>query len=123
MRPRSVVVNTPAPPAWVEIKREDAGLVCLSAHGEFDLATTDVLRIPLLRQLLAAQRAVAIDMSDVSFVDVVAVDMLVAMQQDFISAGSTLLIINPSRQVSRLLRLAGLDHKLLAAHRAAALNC
>jgi anti-sigma B factor antagonist len=106
-----------APTAWVEIEREDDRLVHLSAHGEFDVATAETLRLPLLSQLLAGRRAVALDMSAVTFVDVVVIDMLVGAQQDYIASGATLLITNPSRQVSRLMHLAGLDRKLLAAHR------
>lgn len=108
-----------APVARVEVNRDDERLVRLSAHGEFDIATVEILRVPLLRQLLNGRRAVALDMSAVTFVDVVAVDMLVDAQREFFAAGSTLLITNPSRQVSRLLRLAGLDRRLLAAHRGA----
>jgi len=107
------------PAAWVEVIREDERLARLSAHGEFDVATTDTLRDALLRQLLSGRRAVALDMSEVSFVDVVAVDLLIDIQQEFTRVGATLFITDPSRQVSRLLRLAGLDRKLLAAHRSA----
>lgn len=107
--------------ARVDVERADDRLAWLSAHGEFDLATTDALRMPLLRQLLIGRHAVVLDMSAVSFVDVVAIDTLVEMQRDFIAAGATLLITNPSRQVSRLLALAGLERTLLAADRAAAL--
>ncbi len=108
------------PIAWVDIGREDDRLVYLTAHGEFDIATVDTLRLPLMQQLLAGRRAVALDMSAVSFVDVAAIDAITDAQQVFIASGATLLITNPSRQVSRLLRLTGLDRKLLAAHREAA---
>lgn len=111
-----------APIAWVEVDRDDDRLVRLSAHGEFDVATAETLRVPLLRQLLAGRRAVALDMSAVCFVDVVAIDLIVEAQQDYLASGATLLITNPSRQVSRLLHLAGLDRKLLAAHRNAGMG-
>lgn len=123
MRSSAVYVAEVPSPARVDVIREDDTLVCLAAVGEFDLATTDALRGPLLRQLLSGRRAVALDMSEVSFIDVVTVDMLLGAQHDFIAAGATLLITNPSRQVSRLLRLAGLDRKLLATYRAASLDC
>lgn len=119
MRASSVFTHHPAPPAWVEITRHNGLLTCLAAHGEFDLATLDALRLPLVRQLLSGCRAVALDMSDVGFVDVVAIEMLFATQQDFMAAGSTLLITNPSRQVARLLHLAGLDRRLIATQTAA----
>jgi anti-sigma B factor antagonist len=109
------------PVAWVDIGREDDRLVYLTAHGEFDIATVDVLRVPLMQQLLAGRRAVALDMSAVSFMDVAAIDVITDAQQDFIACGATLLVTNPSRQVSRLLRLTGLDRKLLAAYRDASL--
>jgi anti-anti-sigma regulatory factor len=50
---------------------------------------------------------------------VVTIDMLIEVQRDYIAAGATLLITNPSPQVSRLLGLAGLDRRLLHAHEAA----
>ena len=117
--PRDVSASG-SPVAWVEVGREDDRLVYLTAHGEFDIATADLLKSPLLRQLLAGRRAVALDMSAVTFADGAAIDVITDAQQDFIAAGATLLISNPSRQVSRLLRLTGLDRKLLAAHRDAA---
>jgi anti-anti-sigma factor len=100
----------------VSVEREDDRLVRLSAHGEFDLATADALRMSLLAQLVAGRRAVALDMSTVSFIDLVTVDTLVKAQRKFIADGATLLITNPSRPVSRLLRLAGLDWQLLTGH-------
>jgi anti-anti-sigma regulatory factor len=59
-------------------------------------------------------------MSAVTFIDVVTIDLLIEAQRDYIAAGATLLITNPSPQVSRLLGLAGLDRRLLEAHQAAA---
>jgi len=119
--PRDVSASvTGAPVAWVDVGREDDRLVHLSAHGEFDIATVDVLRLALRQQLRAGRRSVALDLSAVTFMDVAGIDVIADAQQDFIASGATLLITNPSRQVSRLLRFAGLDNKLLAAHRDAA---
>lgn len=115
--PNLPVAAPHAPIARVVVDRDDDRRTYLSAHGEFDLANAETLRIPLMRYLLAGRRAVVLDMSAVSFVDVVAVDMLSDAQQDYIAAGATLLLINPSRQVSRLLQLSGLDNRLLTAHR------
>lgn len=120
MTSSSPIANLGAIPiARVDVDRADDRLAWLSAHGEFDLATTDALRLPLVRQLLNGRRAIALNMSAVTFIDVVAVDALVEIQRDFLAAGATLLITNPSRQVSRLLALTGLDRTLLAAYRVA----
>jgi anti-sigma B factor antagonist len=105
--------------AWIDVERENERLAYLSAHGELDVASSGTLRNTLVRQLVSGSRAVALDMSAVTFIDVVTIDMLIEAQRDYIAAGATLLITNPSPQVSRLLGLAGLDRRLLHAHEAA----
>jgi anti-sigma B factor antagonist len=104
--------------AWIDVDRENERLAYLSAHGELDIATSETLRNSLIRQLVSGSRAVALDMSAVTFIDVVTIDLLIEAQRDYIAAGATLLITNPSPQVSRLLGLAGLDRRLLHAHQA-----
>jgi anti-sigma B factor antagonist len=106
--------------AWIAVERENERLVHLSAHGELDVASAETLRTSLVGPLVSGRRAVALDMSAVTFIDVVTIDMLIEAQRAYMSAGATLLITNPSPQVSRLLGLAGLDRRLLEAHHATA---
>jgi anti-sigma B factor antagonist len=108
--------------AWIDVDRENERLAHLSVHGELDVASSETLRASLVRQLVSGSRAVALDMSAVTFIDVVTMDMLIDAQRDYIAAGATLLITNPSAQVARLLGLAGLDRRLLDAHRAPAMS-
>jgi anti-sigma B factor antagonist len=104
---------TPAPPAEITLERDDPKHVRMSVRGELDVANADLLGRALRIQLARGRRVVSLDMSEVAFIDVVAMETILGIQQAFQACDGTLFVIDPSRPVGRLLHLAGLESQLI----------
>lgn len=81
----------------------------VSLEGELDIATTPALRERLLNVFRPGVRLLVIDLSGVSFCDVSALAVLVATQRRAGRLGITVRLSAPRPQVTRLLRVTGLD--------------
>jgi anti-anti-sigma factor len=81
----------------------------VSLEGELDIATTPALRERLLNVFRPGARLLVIDLSGVSFCDVSALAVLVATQRRAGRLGITVRLSAPRPQVTRLLRVTGLD--------------
>ena len=80
-----------------------------SLEGELDIATTPALRERLLNVFRPGVRLLVIDLSGVSFCDVSALAVLVATQRRARRLGITVRLSAPRPQVTKLLRVTGLD--------------
>jgi anti-anti-sigma factor len=80
-----------------------------SLEGELDIATTPALRERLLNVFRPGVRLLVIDLSSVSFCDVSALAVLVATQRRATRLGITVRLSAPRPQVTKLLRVTGLD--------------
>lgn len=80
-----------------------------SLEGELDIATTPALRERLLNVFRPGVRLLVIDLSGVSFCDVSALAVLVATQRRAGRLGITVRLSAPRPQVTKLLRVTGLD--------------
>jgi anti-sigma B factor antagonist len=78
-------------------------------EGELDIATTPVLRERLLNVSRPGMRLLVIDLSGLSFCDVSALAVLVATQRRARTLGTTVRLAGPRPQVTKLLRVTGLD--------------
>lgn len=74
--------------------------------AEIDLLSAGVLRQEL-SAAVARSRSVAVDMSDVAFMNSVGVGVLIAAQHRLASQGGQLVVRNASAALVRLLRVAG----------------
>jgi anti-sigma B factor antagonist len=79
-------------------------------EGELDIATTPALRERLLNVFRPGVRLLVIDLSGLSFCDVSALAVLVATQRRGTRLGITVRLAAPRPQVTKLLRVTGLDH-------------
>jgi len=77
--------------------------------GDFDLATTPLLRDRLLSVLAAGGRLLIIDLSGVSFFDASALTVLIGTQRRARVLGMTVRLVAPRPQLAKLLRITGLD--------------
>ena len=98
----------PRPAASVVVDRISGPRATLSAHGEFDVSNSQVLSGAVLAQLDAHRRSVALDLSDVGFIDVTAIEGLLLAQRAFRSCEAALVLTNMNRQTSRVVRLIDL---------------
>ena len=80
-----------------------------SLEGELDIATTPALRERLLNVFRPGVRLLVIDLSGLSFCDVSALAVLVATQRRASRLGITVRLAGPRPQVTKLLRVTGLD--------------
>jgi anti-anti-sigma factor len=80
-----------------------------SLEGELDIATTPALRERLLNVFRPGVRLLVIDLSGLSFCDVSALAVLIATQRRARRLGITVRLAAPRPQVTKLLRITGLD--------------
>jgi anti-sigma B factor antagonist len=78
-------------------------------EGELDIATTPALRKRLLNVFRPGVRLLVIDLSGLSFCDVSALAVLIATQRRASRLGTTVRLAAPRPQVTKLLRITGLD--------------
>jgi len=96
--------------AGVEDEDEDdaAGVRVVRLGGELDAFSAPSLRDDLHREVVARPAVVALDLSDLEFLGVAALSVLVDMQQLADEAGTAMLLVgSPAPLVERLLGLVG----------------
>jgi anti-anti-sigma factor len=89
------------------------GAVCLRAAGEFDVATLPILEYALARASTAALD-VQLDLSGVTFFDAASLGALVDTRRMLIEDGRTFTIVNPTRTVTKLLKITELEGLLVS---------
>ena len=92
-----------------ETDREELadGSVRISAHGELDLATASALAEALSDCDPDDHGRLVLDLADVPFIDATGLRVLIEARRRRVRAGGDLVIEHPSRQVTRLLDIAG----------------
>jgi anti-anti-sigma factor len=81
-------------------------------EGELDIATTPALRERLLGVLGLGVRLLIIDLSGVSFCDAAGLAALIGTQRRARARGITVRLAAPRPQLTKLLRITGLDRSL-----------
>jgi anti-anti-sigma factor len=90
--------------------RREPGHTVLAVSGELDLATTSALHDRMVNVLKETTTPLIIDLSGVSFCDATGLALLVGVKRRAKLRGLTVLLAGPRRNVSKLLRITGLDH-------------
>jgi anti-sigma B factor antagonist len=89
--------------------RRTSGHTVLAVIGELDIATTASLRDRIVNVLKETTSPVIIDLSGVSFCDATGLALLVGAQRRAKLHGLSIVLAGPRRNVSKLLRITGLD--------------
>lgn len=87
----------------------------VAAIGEVDAASADVLRAAIFDVIEGGQPKVAVDMSEVSFIDSSGLRVLIAGFKAAESAGGALSVRAPSDAVRRLLEITGQLERFVSA--------
>lgn len=95
----------------LSVHRAD-GLVTLEAVGDLDLDTAPKLLTEVVRQLDAGMTELVIDLTALEFIDSSGLGTLVGCWRRAQQAGATLIVANPSDDVSMTLAITGLDQIL-----------
>ncbi len=85
------------------------GEVCIELHGELDRGTTLTLARELLPLEREAATSVVLDLTDLSFVDVGGLKLILEAARHLRATGGQLTLANPSPAVRRLLELTAID--------------
>lgn len=86
---------------------EEGGQTLITAVGEVDAASADVLRGAIFEAIDAGQSKIGVDMNEVSFIDSSGLRVLIAGYKAAEGAGGALTVKSPSDAVVRLLEITG----------------
>jgi anti-sigma B factor antagonist len=95
----------------VDVRSEGADL-WVEAHGEIDISTSPKWEAAIVDGLTTGPKRILIDMHGVSFIDSSGLAVLVRSDARADSQGCRLIVRAPTRQVDRVLALAGLSRHL-----------
>jgi len=93
----------------------EQGVVVVTATGDLDIHTADVLRRELARQLDAAATNLAIDIRQVTFMDSTGLCVLIGALKKAKACGGTLCLVNDQPRHETVLRVSGLN-RVFAIH-------
>jgi anti-sigma B factor antagonist len=86
----------------------DNNVLKISINGDLDIDNTDSLREKISTSL-AANTAIALDMSDISYIDSSGVAALIEIRQKADNVGKEFKLLKPSESVVSVLKMAKLD--------------
>lgn len=98
-------------PATVDI-RNVGDRFTLELHGEFDVATVDVLTNALRHVNVRGPALVAVDLRDATFFGLTALDAVLAAHAELAARGCMLDLVNTTRSVGKMLTALDAEHLL-----------
>lgn len=101
------------PRCHVEVRRRRRRVI-LVVSGELDIASAQLVRRELDQLRHSGCQEVAVDLSEVSFMDAAGVRLLLGARAQAARDGFSVIVAAASRQVCRIFRLTGTDHLLAA---------
>jgi anti-sigma B factor antagonist len=104
-------VNGHSPDQIAIVSRRLAHGIVLVLSGEIDLATAPAVERELLRAV-ESRDLVAIDLSNISFMDSTGIHVIIKAHQRLRERGGRLLVVQGPPQVTRIFELTGLNDHL-----------
>jgi anti-sigma B factor antagonist len=102
----------PSEPAFLEIVDRVEGSAATRLSGDLDIVTSDDVKRDLAQLVDDGHVALALDLSDVGFVDSSGLGVLVAIHRHAASSGGELVIRSVPPQVQRLFEITRLSDLL-----------
>ena len=87
----------------------EAGHHVIAVRGEIDLFTAPELKQALTEAIEGGEHRVAIDLTDVSFLDSTALGVLIGAVKRLRSRGGALAIVNTEPSIAKTFEITGLD--------------
>jgi anti-sigma B factor antagonist len=98
----------PRPLFAITFREDEAGpVICIS--GEVDLAAAPPLRDSLMAAIDISQGPVTVDLAEVTFMDSTGLSVLISAHKRLDSEGRQLRLRSPSAEITRVVKLSGLD--------------
>jgi anti-sigma B factor antagonist len=91
------------------------GIPVVAVRGELDLATTDRTVRYVTDVIDSGARQVRVDLSGLAFCDACGLGALIRIAAHAERAGCRLELVKPSRAAARIMRITGVDERLLTA--------
>jgi anti-anti-sigma factor len=88
------------------------GHTIVALHGNLDTAAAPALREHLIAELHDSARLLILDLGEVAFCDAAGLAVLIGTQRRATGLGITLHLAAPNPQITKLLRITGLDRAL-----------
>jgi anti-anti-sigma factor len=111
-------VAGPAGPMQLSWQVSASGHAEVALRGELDLATADRVVSYVSEIIDRHDGPVVADLGDITFCDACGLGALVRIVSYAERTGRPLELARPSRPVSKIMRITGVDHRLLAVSRA-----
>jgi anti-sigma B factor antagonist len=98
------------PPEFVIIEQgSEAGHFVIAARGEIDLFTAPELKQVITDAIESGERRMAIDLTEVSFLDSTALGVLIGAVKRLRSRGGALAVVNTDSSIAKTFQITGLD--------------
>ncbi len=98
------------PPEFSIIEQgSEAGHYVIAARGEIDLFTAPELKKVLTDAIEGGQHRIAVDLSEVSFLDSTALGVLIGAVKRLRSRGGALAVVNTDSSIAKTFEITGLD--------------
>jgi anti-sigma B factor antagonist len=98
------------PPEFAIIEQgSEAGHYVIAARGEIDLFTAPELKQVITEVIESGERRVAIDLSEVSFLDSTALGVLIGAVKRLRSRGGALAVVNTDSSIAKTFKITGRD--------------
>ena len=98
------------PPEFAIIEQgSEAGHFVIAARGEIDLFTAPELKQVITEAIECGERRMAIDLSEVSFLDSTALGVLIGAVKRLRSRGGALAVVNTDASIAKTFEITGLD--------------
>jgi len=95
----------------VDIEDRD-GLALVTAVGEIDASTADLLSSVVSKALADGYSYVVVDFAQVGFIDSTGLGVLVRSHRAAVASDAAFAVVHPTPQTLKLIRLLGLDQLL-----------
>lgn len=103
------VSSVPMLPVAVSASRRRDGTIVVTLAGELDVAGAPIVRQALVDALNDGAPLLVVDLSQLGFIDSTGLGVLVGALKRAHSMDAEFVLANPSRAVSRVFEIAGLD--------------
>ncbi|MEF9917757.1 MAG: STAS domain-containing protein [Eubacterium sp.] len=77
--------------------------------GEIDISTVEVFQNPIKEMIEGDDKQIYLDVTDLKYIDSTGIGILIELRKESIVKKQEIILINPQKNVMKLLQLTGVD--------------
>ncbi|MEG0494649.1 MAG: STAS domain-containing protein [Eubacterium sp.] len=77
--------------------------------GEIDISTVEVFQNPIQEMIEGDDKQIYLDVTDLKYIDSTGIGILIELRKESIVKKQEIILINPQKNVMKLLQLTGVD--------------